>query len=49
MTLYKPSSATPKGGKTYSLGKVKATSVKMPKGKALKVSKPKSSKVKVKV
>lgn len=49
MALYKPASSTPKGGKTYSLGKVKTSVPKMPKGKALKVSKPKGSKIKVKV
>jgi hypothetical protein len=49
MGLYKPSQTTPKTGKTYSLGKVKTSIPKMPKGKALKVSKPKSAKLKVKV
>lgn len=49
MALYKPSQSTPKAGKTYSLGKAKVSVPKMPKGKALKVSKPKSVKIKVKV
>lgn len=44
MALYRPSRTTPKAGKTYSVGKVKVSVPKMPKGKALKISKPKSAK-----
>lgn len=49
MAIYKPSAASPRGAKTYSLGKAKVSTPKMPKGKALKISRPKSVKVKVKV
>lgn len=45
MALYKPSRTTQKGIKTYSLGKTKVSTPKMPKGKALKIAKPKTAKV----
>lgn len=44
MAFYRPSKAVPKAGKTFSLGKVKVSVPKMPKGKALKISKPKAAK-----
>jgi len=44
MALYKPSRTAPKQGKTYSLGKAKAISPKMPKVKGAKFPKPKTAK-----
>lgn len=50
MALFRPSRTAPKEGKTYSVGKAKVSIPKMPKGKALKISKPKSAKaMKVKI
>ena len=44
MSLYKPARTSPKATKTYSLGKSKVSVPKMPKGKMIKLAKPKAAK-----
>ena len=44
MALYRPARTSPKDMKTYSLGKSKVSVPKMPKGKLVKLAKPKAAK-----